>query len=105
MQQSMDALHAEIAAARTPSTGGTVVFLVGLFLPVLLVVWLVHQVRHSAIEHDVVIRRMIRAGLSDAIILACRTAGSPDRRQLGETLGPSALSGEGGDRPSISSPG
>ena len=86
--QSLDALHEEVAAARAPSHWPFLLFVASLLIPLLVGVWLLVRAERSVIGADETIRTLVRHGLSEPVIRLYLhdQAGRPQRPDIG--LGP-----------------
>ena len=90
VNQSLDVLHEEIAASRSPSRWPLIFFAFTILAPLLAAIWLLWRAESSVIAHDKVIRVMTQAGLGEAIVKAYlmdplwqpRLPGFGQRRQL-----------------------
>ncbi len=65
---TLDALHEEVAAARSPSSWPFVLFIGSILAPLAAGIWLLWRCERSVIGHDAVIRTLVRAGLQESII-------------------------------------
>ncbi len=65
---TLDALHEEVAAARSPSSWPFALFIGSILAPLGAGIWLLWRCERSVIGHDAVIRTMIRAGLQESVI-------------------------------------
>ncbi len=65
---TLDALHEEIDAARTPTIAPFLLFLLSVLLPLLLAGWLLIRAERSIIGADETIRTLVRHGLSEPLV-------------------------------------
>lgn len=88
INQSLDVLHEEVAAARTPSIWPFVLFIVSLFIPLLAGIWILVRAERSMIGADETIRTLVRHGLSEPVVRLYLDdhAGRPRPPEIG--LGP-----------------
>jgi hypothetical protein len=70
LNQSLDALHEEVAAARAPSTWPFVLFVLSILLPLAAGIWLIFRAEHSQLGHDEQLRWLIRSGMTPTVIHA-----------------------------------
>ena len=70
VNQSLDSLQEEVAAAQAPSRWPFILFLISILLPLAAGIWLLCRCERSAIGHDQVIRTMIKVGLKEPVIRA-----------------------------------
>lgn len=68
LNQSLDALHEEVAAARAPSHWPFILFIASLLAPLLAAVWLLIRAERSVIGADETIRTLVRHGLSEPVL-------------------------------------
>ncbi len=68
LNQSLDALHEEVAAVRAPSHGPFILFIASLLAPLLAAVWLLIRAERSVIGADETIRTLVRHGLSEPVL-------------------------------------
>ena len=68
VNETMDVLQEEVAAAQAPSRWPFILFLISILLPLAAGMWLIWRSEESAIGHDHVMRTMIRAGFKESMI-------------------------------------
>jgi hypothetical protein len=68
INQTFDALHEEVAAARAPRTAPFLLFLASVLLPLAAALWLLRRAERSLIGADETLRILARHGLSEAAI-------------------------------------
>ena len=85
LNQSLEALHEEVAAARSPSTWPFVLFIVSLLVPLLAGIWILVRAERSVIGADETIRTLVRHGLSEPVVRLYLDdqAGRPHRPEIG----------------------
>ncbi len=70
VNQTLDVLHEEVAAAQSPSRWPFVLFMFSILAPLGAGIWLLWRCEKSLIGHDQVIRTMIRSGLKESVVQA-----------------------------------
>lgn len=85
INQSLDALHEEVAAARAPSIWPFVLFIVSLLIPLLAGIWILVRAERSVIGSDETIRTLVRHGLSEPVVRLYLDdhAGRPRQPEIG----------------------
>lgn len=68
VHSTLDALHEEVAAARSPSGWPFVLFITAILAPLAAGIWLLWRCERSVIGHDAVIRTLVRAGLGESVV-------------------------------------
>ena len=70
VNQSLESLQEEVAAARTPSRWQLVLFMMSILAPLGAGIWLLWRAEQAVIGHDQVTRTMIRVGLKEPVVRA-----------------------------------
>ena len=70
VNQSLESLQEEVAAARTPSRWQLVLFMMSILAPLGAGIWLLWRAEQAVIGHDQVTRAMVRVGLKEPVIRA-----------------------------------
>lgn len=68
VHSTLDALHEEVAAARSPSVWPFVIFIGSVLAPLGAGIWLLWRCERSTVGHDQVIRTLVRSGLGESVV-------------------------------------
>jgi hypothetical protein len=84
LNQSFDALHEEIAAARAPGVFPFLTLLASLILPLAAAMWMLIRAERSIVSADETLRTLARYGLSERVIRLYLERQPPRRLPDGE---------------------